>query len=170
MVEGHRDFRLFSRHESHWYHKHHGSFFSQKYLSYNGAQNCKKVIETIKHNQHWILNSVSFDVSAKAFLYFNLLKTGVMMSCCALWPDCFFFFFLNTLCTLQFGKCLNALHWVTPQGTVDCLHSWHKSLLKVKLINPPQVTSRKGRWQRKRGVRGFPHLENKFRSWTGLKC
>lgn len=67
----------FSRHESwiplisrwSW-----DSFSSLKYLSYHRAQNCKKGIETIKHDQHWIFNSVSFDVSAKAFPYFNIFE------------------------------------------------------------------------------------------------
>lgn len=65
--------------ESHRYRDHHGTVFSSlKYLSYHRAQNCKKVIETIKHDQHWIFNSMSFDVSAKAFPYFNFLKAGVV--------------------------------------------------------------------------------------------
>lgn len=54
------------------------SFSSLKYLSYHRAQLQKKVIETIKHDQHWIFNSMSFDVSAKAFPCFNLLKAGVV--------------------------------------------------------------------------------------------
>lgn len=38
----------------------------------------KKVIETIRRDQHWILNSMSFDVSVKAFPYFNLLKARIV--------------------------------------------------------------------------------------------
>lgn len=39
----------------------------------------------------------------------------------------------------------------------------------VVAINPPQVRRRKGRWLSERGIREFPHLENKFKVIARVK-
>lgn len=100
VVEWHGDFRLFfSRHDtriplisrSSW-----DSYSSLKYLSYHRAQNCKKVIETIKHDQHWIFNSMSFVFQWRLFLFLIFWKQRFDDEQC---PLCFV-----TRCLFSFKK------------------------------------------------------------------
>lgn len=98
--------------ESNRYRDLHGTVFSSlNYLFLSLSTNCKK---SLKHDQHWISNSVSFNVSAKAFSYSNLMKAGVLMSHWASWPDVFLFL---TLCMLRSANAwMLCINWFLRGG------------------------------------------------------
>lgn len=184
VVEWHGDFRLFFQdmtRESHWYRDHHGTVFSSlKYLSYHRAQNCKKVIWNYQTRPalNFQLN-VIWCFSEGFSLFYSFWKQGLLMSCCASWPDVF----LTTLCIRLDWQMLECFALIESSG--DCgLYTLitqipaggernqtggsrgekddsSRGLQAVVAINPPQVRSRKGRWLRR--IWEFPHLENEFR-------
>lgn len=152
------------RRESRRCRDHHGTV----YLSYHRAQNCKKVIETIKRDQHWIFSSASFDVSAKAFFFSPLIL--IFQTTASLTSRCLF----KTPCVRLQWQMLECFcsEWF-PQGIVDCPHSSRESLLKVRetkrghldeanrqswrSINRKKVEEKEGGWGREGNM-----LKSKF--------
>lgn len=140
VVEWHGDFRLFwipliSR--SSW-----DSYSSLKYLSYHRAQNCKKVIKTIKHDQHWIFNSMSFVFQWRLFLFLIFWKQRLLTNSvrCVSWPDVFFsffffffFLFLKTLCVSLDWKMLECFASSNSSGGLRTDNIHHANpFLEVK--------------------------------------
>lgn len=80
VVAWHWDFQTWGMmRQSHWYRDHYGTAFSSlKYLSYHRAQNCKKVIETIKHDQHRYSTKCHLMFQQRLFLLVIFWKQGLL--------------------------------------------------------------------------------------------
>lgn len=177
VVAWHWDFQTWGMmRQSHWYRDHYGTAFSSlKYLSYHRAQNCKKVIETIKHDQHRYSTKCHLMFQQRLFLLVIFWKQGLLKCFMTRSP---FFPPLKTLCVRldwqmlerfasidSSGDCgLSTLNTQIPArgqrisgGQKKDESGW--GLQVVVAINPPQVR-RKGRW-----LRGKRHMS--YHVWGG---